>query len=111
MLGGKTFGGPKLARKISPLKTWSGLLCGCIASATVWDMGYYYFDLNRLSVNPLFYGFINGLVAQISDIFVSYFKRKSDIKDSGNLIPGHGGFLDRFDSIIFSAPLLLWMLK
>lgn len=111
MFGGKTFGGPKLVRKISPLKTWSGLLCGCIASAMVWDMGYYYFELKRLSINPLFYGFINGLIAQASDIFVSYFKRKSDIKDSGNLIPGHGGFLDRFDSIIFSAPFLLWMLK
>jgi len=111
MLGGKTFGGPKLVRQISPLKTWSGLLCGCIASAMVWDMGYYFFELRKLSVNPLFYGFINGLIAQASDIFISYFKRKSDIKDSGNIIPGHGGFLDRFDSIIFSAPLLLWMLK
>lgn len=111
MFGGKTFGGPKLVLKISPLKTWSGLLCGCLASAITWDMGYYYFELKRLSINPLFYGFINGLVAQASDVFVSYFKRKSDVKDSGNLIPGHGGFLDRFDSIIFSAPFLLWMLK
>ena len=109
MFGGKTFGGPKLAPVISPNKTWSGLICAAIASATIC-----YFIGGMLNITiPIGlaeFGFINALVAQGSDLFVSYFKRRCNVKESGNIIPGHGGMLDRFDSVIFSAPLLLFLL-
>ena len=109
MFGGKTFGGPKLAPVISPNKTWSGLICAAIASAaTCYFLGGM---LNiKMPIGLAEFGFINALVAQGSDLFVSYFKRRCKVKESGNIIPGHGGVLDRFDSVIFSAPLLLFLL-
>lgn len=109
MFGGKTFGGPKLAPVISPNKTWSGLICAAIASAAI----CYFIGgiLNiTLPIGLAEFGFINALVAQGSDLFVSYFKRRCKVKESGNIIPGHGGVLDRFDSVIFSSPLLLFLL-
>jgi phosphatidate cytidylyltransferase len=111
MFGGKTFGGFKLAPKISPNKTWSGLILGCIASGIACYIISRIFYIYKFPVAFFTYGLINGVVSQISDIFISYFKRKCNVKDSGNLIPGHGGVLDRFDSIIFSAPLLLLLIS
>ncbi len=106
MVGGKLIGGKKLAPVISPNKTWSGLFCGMLASSLAcWFLGNA-IDI-QLSADFILYGLINAVVAQYSDLFVSYFKRKCNVKDSGTLIPGHGGVLDRFDGFIFSAPLLL----
>lgn len=113
MIGGKTFGGPKLAPKLSPNKTWSGLIIGVLAAgilpvivANIPDVQVpikYFADNLHLSLGCMFL----AVIAQISDLFISYFKRKFGVKDSGSLIPGHGGILDRFDSIIFTAPILL----
>jgi len=112
MLGGKTIGGPKLARYISPNKTWSGLFTGIIGATFIsvlfcnflnFSIYNYYFS-NIISV--ILTSMLISLVAQLSDLFISYFKRKFKIKDSGYIIPGHGGLLDRFDSIIFTAPIL-----
>lgn len=110
MVGGRNIGGPKLAPKISPKKTWSGLITG-VAGAAVsgfmlslvpgFSVGGYY--KTHLIIAVIFL----ALIAQMSDLFISFFKRKFAIKDSGTLIPGHGGVLDRFDSIILTAPLLL----
>ncbi len=111
MLGGRIIGGCKLAPTISPNKTWSGLLCGCIASSLVCHVFGMFFSHQALGLNLLAYGALNGLIAQSSDLFISYFKRKCNAKDSGTLLPGHGGILDRFDSIIFSAPFFLLALK
>jgi phosphatidate cytidylyltransferase len=118
MLIGKTIKGPKLAPTISPNKTWSGLIGGAIAS-TICTMVFMKFIASKYSpfisllfkIN-IFLGiiiFILCIIAQVSDLFISYFKRKFGIKDTGHIIPGHGGFLDRFDSIIITSPLLLLM--
>lgn len=110
MIGGKFFKGPRLAPFISPGKTWSGLISGIIAAMTV----VYYLTLfldykNDSTLIILLITFVMSITAQLSDLFISYFKRKFGVKDSGFLIPGHGGVLDRFDSIILTAPLfLLW---
>jgi phosphatidate cytidylyltransferase len=110
MIGGKTLEGPKLAPKISPNKTWSGLICGCLASATVCFLSGELLNIS-LPINLFIYGLGNAVVAQISDLFISFFKRKCSIKDTGTLIPGHGGVLDRFDGTMFSAALLLLLIK
>jgi phosphatidate cytidylyltransferase len=112
MIGGKKLKGPKLAPKLSPNKTWSGLIIGVVSSGTVVVVistipsfnipDCSLFDKTHLILNCMFIAFI----AQMSDLFISYFKRKFDVKESGVLIPGHGGVLDRFDSIILTAPIL-----
>lgn len=117
MIGGKNIGGVKLAPKISPNKTWSGLITGVLASGVTafllslvpeFDLPTYYL-LNKRHL--IIAAFCFALIAQMSDLFISYFKRKFAIKDSGTIIPGHGGVLDRFDSIILTAPILFFIIK
>ncbi|WP_250311463.1 phosphatidate cytidylyltransferase [Rickettsia endosymbiont of Oedothorax gibbosus] len=117
MIGGKNIGGIKLAPKISPNKTWSGLITGVLASGVAafllsllpgFDLPTYYL-LNKRHL--IIAAFCLALIAQMSDLFISYFKRKFAIKDSGTIIPGHGGVLDRFDSIILTAPILFFIIK
>ncbi len=100
---GRTFGGPKIAPKISPSKTWSGLAGGMICSALVF-VGIHY-----LLNSPGFYdqliilgisGALLAVVAQAGDFFESWMKRRAGVKDSGRLIPGHGGVFDRTDGLI-----------
>jgi phosphatidate cytidylyltransferase len=103
-LTGRTLGGPKLAPRISPGKTWSGLaggvagamLVGAAASALVGWSG----------LQGAVFGGILALVAQSGDLFESSIKRRAGVKDSGHLIPGHGGLLDRFDGYLFAVPAL-----
>ena len=101
--------GPKLAPKISPNKTWSGLIGGVMFSVIASVVFSHLFGLHS---NTLFYAVFGGViavVAQIGDLVESYIKRSIGIKDSSNLIPGHGGVFDRVDGLIFSAPLVvLW---
>jgi phosphatidate cytidylyltransferase len=101
---GKTFGGPKLAPTISPGKTWSGLSGGVIASML---MGALFSFLFKESVT--FFVFFSGFLAVIEalgDLLESKFKRIFNIKDSGNIIPGHGGVLDRLDGLTLLAPFV-----
>jgi len=117
MVGGKLLKGPKLAPNLSPKKTFSGLLVGISCGTIVpyilklipsYNLIYFTVENNFAMFVTCF---IFALIAQASDLFVSFFKRKSQIKDSGSVIPGHGGMLDRFDSIILTAPLLLLYLN
>lgn len=113
MFGGKLIGGVKLAPKISPNKTISGLLVGtsfaCIAINLLTLIPNYELPgmLHKNNFALTLYIFLLGMIAQTSDLLVSCFKRKFKIKDTGTIIPGHGGTLDRFDSIILTAPLVL----
>jgi len=101
---GKNLGGPKLAPKISPNKTWSGLLGGIVASAVIGFLSSFMF-----SGGVIFFILISILLAiieQLSDLLESKFKRIFGVKDSGNIIPGHGGVLDRLDGMMLVAPAL-----
>ncbi len=112
MIGGKALLGPKLAPKISPQKTISGLIIGVVSAVILVNFiklipGYrlpYMFEFSNTAFSV--YALILGLTAQLSDLSISVIKRHFNIKDSGTLIPGHGGFLDRFDSLIITAPLV-----
>ena len=105
---GKTFGGKKLT-KISPNKTISGSIGSFILSYVGFFVIYLYFSdllFVRLQIEALvFIPFFISLICQLGDLFISYFKRKAKIKNTGNLIPGHGGLLDRIDGSIFALPI------
>jgi phosphatidate cytidylyltransferase len=102
---GRTLGGPKLAPKISPKKTWSGLLGGMSGAAIAGGV----VAANVEGANILTLGLMGGgfaVIAQLGDLLVSKAKRAFGVKDSSNLIPGHGGVLDRLDGFL-SASLVL----
>ena len=105
---GKTFGGKKLT-KISPKKTISGSVGSLVLSFIGFFTIYFYFNdllFVRLQIETLFFiPLIISLICQIGDLFISYYKRKAKIKNTGNIIPGHGGLLDRIDGIIFALPI------
>ena len=115
---GNAFKGKKLCPKISPNKTWSGTLGG-IALATLASGAMYYVPnihifkaLNTLIPHYAFWvmGFIIAIAAQCGDLLESAFKRWGEVKDSGRVIPGHGGMLDRFDSLFLAAPTFYFLL-
>ncbi len=100
---GRTIGGPKIAPSISPSKTWAGLIGGIVgATITLWI----YFSWgglqyrNGLLLELLPFAALLAVIAQIGDFFESWLKRRAGVKDSSNLIPGHGGFFDRIDGLL-----------
>ncbi len=106
---GLAFGKHKLAPNISPKKTVEGLVGG-VAGAIIGVMIYCFilnkaFQLNASYMNALVYGFWGSLGAVFGDLCFSAIKRQAEIKDYGNLIPGHGGILDRFDSLVIVSTL------
>ena len=104
---GKFFKGPKLT-KISPKKTYSGMIGGYLLSIlsinTFISLGYLFSGSIKLSINVFIFIFLVSSVSQLGDIIISYFKRLSKVKDTGTIIPGHGGMLDRIDGMIFAFP-------
>ena len=101
---GKIFKGPRLT-KISPKKTYAGVIGGYLFSIIFMAIFYNYFSIDKeLSINNFVLTIVISTVSQLGDIVVSYFKRKSKIKDTGKIIPGHGGLLDRIDGMIFAFP-------
>ena len=106
---GKTFKGKKLT-KISPNKTYSGMF-GSFILSIFFALGFsYYFNLENLK-NYLIISFFVSSVCQLGDLFISYLKRKSEVKDTGNILPGHGGILDRIDGILFAMPFGILLIK
>lgn len=109
-ISGKSIGGPKMAPKASPNKTWSGLLGGAFGSATVLAvLAFTYPDLTIGGFGVVVYfllGFVLALFGQAGDILISIVKRHYGVKDTGNVIPGHGGILDRIDALILVAIIL-----
>jgi phosphatidate cytidylyltransferase len=96
---GKLFGGPKLI-KISPNKTWSGAIGSLILSQFAFLI-FYLGPNYKLNFNIIFFQIFLSIIGQTGDILMSYIKRINNKKDTSNLIPGHGGFLDRVDGLIW----------
>lgn len=106
---GRTFGGPKFWPAISPKKTWSGTIAGWLGAAVV---GLIFAVVLDAGAGLALVSIGVALAGQMGDIWESWIKRKMGVKDSSNLIPGHGGVLDRFDAMLGAALLasLLWAL-
>lgn len=106
---GRSFGGPKVAPKISPNKTWAGLLGGMLGAFLLsWVLTSY----ANLPLYLALFSPILALIAQVGDFFESWLKRRAGVKDSGALIPGHGGVLDRLDGVVTALPVaavLVWL--
>jgi phosphatidate cytidylyltransferase len=98
---GRSIGGPKLAPSVSPNKTWAGLIGGVISALVLGLMLWWFFGL-RLQLalaSPIL-----AVIAQIGDLYESWLKRQAGVKDSGTILPGHGGVLDRLDGLVPVAP-------
>lgn len=121
---GKAIGGPKLAPSISPKKTWAGFLGGMICSGAFLAAYFIYlapmisaadkYDEALTQTDIIKWTILGAFITvtgQVGDLLESYYKRKADVKDSGMLIPGHGGLLDRIDALLLSAPFFLLGLK
>lgn len=92
---------------ISPKKTIEGGIAGLIVSTLTVGIGWYFFADDKYPlILGVILGLLTGLFAQIGDLLVSLIKRYFNVKDSSNVIPGHGGILDRFDSVFFAAPII-----
>ncbi len=105
---GKTLGRHRLAPAISPGKTWEGLAGGVLAAGLV-SLSFAPFLLfPHSSMGALLLGMVLAVIAQAGDLFESWLKRRAGVKDSGTLLPGHGGILDRVDGIAFTAPVYLF---
>ncbi len=105
---GKVFKGPKLT-KISPNKTYSGVIGGFLISLSVGLLFLQYTNTDFLgndSSKILPAILCISLISQLGDLIISYFKRKAKLKDTGNILPGHGGLLDRIDGMIFVIPII-----
>ena len=103
---GKMFKGRKLT-KISPNKTYSGLYGSFITSYLIMIIFYYITNLELLTL--LVFTFSVSFLSQFGDLFFSYLKRKAKVKDTGKILPGHGGILDRVDGIIISVPINIFI--
>ena len=109
MTGGSVFGGPKFAPTISPHKTWSGALSGLVA-AGIGAVAYGLLVLSEVGIvlriwQLLVIGLVVGVLGQIGDLAESLLKRSVGVKDSGAFFPGHGGVLDRLDSLYWVIPM------
>jgi phosphatidate cytidylyltransferase len=100
---GRAIGGPKLAPRLSPNKTWAGLIGGMVTAAAVGAAIAIGADL---SMRLLWLGGVMAVFAQAGDLFESWLKRRAGVKDSGAILPGHGGVLDRLDGLVPVASLV-----
>jgi phosphatidate cytidylyltransferase len=111
---GRAIGGKKLAPRISPNKTWAGLLGGMFFASIITGLLAFYW---QLALWPWYFliGLFIAFIAQMGDLFESYMKRRAGFKDSGHILPGHGGILDRIDGLLAAAPvfaiILYWMMS
>ncbi|KTT76763.1 phosphatidate cytidylyltransferase [Sphingomonas endophytica] len=99
---GRSIGGPKLAPRLSPNKTWAGLIGGMIAAGA---LGLVLYDAAGLPLHLALCSPVLAVLAQMGDLYESWLKRRAGVKDSGNILPGHGGVLDRLDGLVPVAPV------
>ncbi len=100
---GSAFGRHKLAPRISPGKSWEGAVAGAAAGAAVGAIAAGWLGLG--AATAALFGLLVTIASQMGDLFESAMKRRAGVKDSGTLLPGHGGVLDRFDGIFFAGPI------
>lgn len=115
MAGGSLIGGPKLARVVSPNKTWAGAIAGSSVSMIVAPV-YGWLILERVGIHLavwqlVAFGLAVSAAGQVGDLAESLFKREAGVKDSGTFFPGHGGVLDRLDSLYFAIPTAVILLS
>lgn len=117
---GTFFGKHKLCPEISPKKTWEGAIGGVVTVGIVFAMYAFFYQLVQgqrgynFDVNYIYLvvmGIICGVLGIIGDLSASLIKRQFGIKDFGNIMPGHGGLMDRFDSVLFVAPFMMFVLS
>lgn len=113
---GQFIGGPKMAASISPNKTWAGLGGAIIVPLLLgFLMMFIYRGVDDFSLIAVLMmgatGLFIGIAGQLGDLIISAFKRKAGVKDTGDLIPGHGGILDRIDSMLLAAPVFFLLFK
>ncbi|WP_158978420.1 phosphatidate cytidylyltransferase [Cellulophaga sp. L1A9] len=106
---GKLFGNHKVMPKISPNKTWEGVIGGVIITMLLSIILGYFLLPSTILIHAIL-GFVLGISGFFGDVFMSLLKRKTNVKDTGELLPGHGGLMDRMDSLIFNAPIFFWVL-
>lgn len=104
---GRSIGGPKLAPRLSPNKTWAGLGGGMLGAAVI---GWAAADFFEMGAPFLYVGAAMGAIAQGGDLYESWMKRRAGVKDSGTILPGHGGALDRLDGLLPVVLATLFML-
>ena len=111
---GKIFKGPRLT-KISPKKTYAGMIGGYILSLIILSIFYsskHFFNKPvEINIDVFVFILLVSTISQVGDIIISYFKRLSKVKDTGKIIPGHGGLLDRIDGMIFAFPFSYLILE
>ena len=105
-LAGKFFGKKKLIPDISPNKTVAGAIGGVVSGMVLFPLFIHLTHANVNYFTVMMLGAISAVAAQIGDLIMSAIKREYDVKDFGNIFPGHGGILDRFDSVLLVAPIL-----
>ncbi|NJN64238.1 MAG: phosphatidate cytidylyltransferase [Acidobacteria bacterium] len=106
--GGRAFGSHRLAPVISPAKTWEGAIAGVLGSIAGALLATFWFYRALPAGHAIAIGVLLGVAGILGDLTESLIKRAAAVKDSGALLPGHGGFLDRIDSLLFAAPILYW---
>lgn len=108
---GKTLGKRRLLQTVSPKKTWEGFIGGILISTGISWLFSKYMPIKIINPYLIFiYSIITIIASIIGDLTESMFKRESGIKDSGNLIPGHGGMLDRIDSLVAAVPIFVYLI-
>ena len=106
---GKLIGGPKMMPNISPNKTLAGLVGALVMPAFILSVYSIFIAGEGFSIVYILAGGLIGLAGQGGDLLISFVKRKADLKDTGALIPGHGGLLDRIDSMMLATPVALFI--
>lgn len=104
---GRAIGGPKLAPSISPKKTWSGFIFGIFGAVISCLLVHYVLNFNTNAIVFVLITILLAVLSQMGDLAESKFKRHHKVKDSGSIIPGHGGVLDRMDGFFLAAPALM----
>jgi len=108
-LSGRSFGKHKLFERISPNKTWEGFIGGILLAVVIaLNLEHYFGALSKWEWVTM--AVIIGVFGTLGDLVESMLKRSLGVKDSGNILPGHGGLLDRFDGLLMAAPLVFFFL-